>query len=68
MLPAVTYGAIPASDLQLLLEMPQNSSTAAIIRIGYFIQESQPPYRIGAIELAVDRARQDGLLPGFSVV
>jgi hypothetical protein len=37
------------------------------IRIGYFVQESNPPYRIGAIQLAIDRARQEGLLDGYNI-
>lgn len=36
------------------------------IKIGYFLQESQPPYRIGAIKMAVDQAQADGLLPDYN--
>lgn len=36
------------------------------LRIGYFLQESQPPYRIGAIKMAIDQAQADGLLPDYN--
>jgi hypothetical protein len=36
------------------------------LRIGYFLQESQPPYRIGAIKLAIDKAQADGWLPDYN--
>jgi hypothetical protein len=39
------------------------NNTTEPIRIGYFLQESQPPYRIGAIKLAIEKAKADGLLP-----
>jgi len=52
------------ADVQIV---PPPIENATDIRIGYFMQESQPPYRIGAIQLAIDRARADGLLPGYSI-
>lgn len=41
-----------------------NSKT---LRFGYFLQESQPPYRIGAIKLAIDKAQADGWLPDYKI-
>jgi hypothetical protein len=37
------------------------------LRIGYFLQESQPPYRIGAIKMAIDKAQADGWLPDYNI-
>lgn len=39
------------------------NETGSIIKIGYFLQQSQPPYRIGAIKLAIDLAKANGLFP-----
>jgi hypothetical protein len=36
------------------------------LRIGYFLQESQPPYRIGAIKMAIDKAQADGWLSDYN--
>ena len=44
----------------------QGNNNNRTIRIGYFLQTSSPPYRIGAINLAIDRAKSDGLLSGFN--
>jgi hypothetical protein len=37
------------------------------IKLGYFLRESQPPYRIGAIQMAIDKARAEGLLAGYDI-
>jgi hypothetical protein len=36
------------------------------IRIGYFLQDTAPPYRVGAINLAIRQAQDDGLMPGYN--
>jgi hypothetical protein len=37
------------------------------IKIGYLLSESKPPYRAGAINLAIEQAQSDGLLQGFNI-
>lgn len=48
----------------------QNSSSKGVlsVRLGYFLQQSQPPYRIGAMKLAVEKARNNGLLDGIDAI
>ena len=37
------------------------------IRIGYLLQEYAPPYRVGAINLAIRHAKSRGLLPDYRI-
>jgi hypothetical protein len=46
--------------------VPRGSLNKTIIRFGYLMQESAPPYRVGAINLAIRNAQSDGLLQGYS--
>lgn len=41
----------------------QNNS----IYLGYMLTEFSPPYRGAAINLAIDQAKADGLLPGYNI-
>jgi hypothetical protein len=43
------------------------STNDKTIKIGYFVPESQPPYSIGAIQMAIDRARAGGFLTGYNI-
>lgn len=51
-----------AADNASLSDDVQNGT----IKIGYLLAESSPPYRAGAINLAIEQAKSDGLLPGFN--
>lgn len=46
--------------------VPRGSLNKTIIRFGYLMQESAPPYRVGAINLAIRNAQSDGFLQGYS--
>ena len=54
--------ASPA-DADISLQTPYDKT----IKIGYLLGDSQPPYRIGAIQLAIDKARAEGRLAGYNI-
>jgi hypothetical protein len=39
---------------------------SSIIRIGYMMDQLEPPYRAGAITMALRQAQADGLLSGYN--
>ena len=43
------------------------STNDKTIKMGYFVYESQPPYSIGAIQMAIDKARAGGFLTGYNI-
>lgn len=43
-----------------------NSSVNGTIVVGYLMDQLGPPYRIGAISMAIDSAKARGLLPGYN--
>ena len=49
------------------VDVADDEGNSKTLQIGYFLQESQPPYRIGAIKLAVDKAKADGYLQDYDV-
>lgn len=46
-------------------EVVSSGFSNGTIRIGYFMQVVAPQYWIGAINLAIEQAQTDGLLPGY---
>lgn len=43
-----------------------NSSANGTIVMGYLMDQLKPPYRIGAISMAIHDGQARGLLPGFN--
>jgi len=43
-----------------------NDSSNGTITIGYLMDQLIPPYRIGAIQLAIADGQANGLLPGYN--
>jgi len=43
-----------------------NSNSTDTIVIGYVMDQLAPPYRIGAIQLALQNGQSNGLLPGYN--
>lgn len=43
-----------------------NATARQTVSIGYFMDQLSPPYRIGAIRMALEDGQAKGLLPGFN--
>ena len=54
-------------DVEDVIIGPYNSSASVNVTIvvGYLMDQLKPPYRVGAISMAINDGRASGLLPGY---
>ncbi len=50
----------------VLIPAGASSTFNKTIRIAYLLQNFEPPYRVGSINLAIEQAQQNGMLQGYN--